>query len=75
MASGTKDEKKPDIDRKRLERALKHPLRETMLDRLNGGSMEPSELAALLGKEPRLIAYHYRVLGVAGGLPGRDTPE
>lgn len=75
MASGTKDEEKPDTDRKRLEKALKHPLRETMLAKLNGGSMGPSELAALLGKELPLITYHYRVLDAAGGLPGKDAPR
>jgi len=75
MASGTKDEEKPDIRRQRLEKALGHPVREEMFAELNERSAGPPELANILGKRLSLITYHYRVLEMLGGIPAPDATE
>lgn len=49
------------------ERALGHPLRLRILERLNvNGPMEPNELATAIGAPLGVIAYHVNVLRGAG---------
>lgn len=73
MPSGTKDEEKPDIGSRQRERALKHPVREAMLAKLNGRLLKPVELATLLDRPLPCVEYHYRVLEAVSGLPKGDA--
>jgi DNA-binding transcriptional ArsR family regulator len=75
MASGTRDEEKPGLRSKRLEDALKHPLRAQMFAELSKQLVDPLELADILGKRLPLVTYHYRVLDVLGGIPKPDVAE
>ncbi len=73
MASGTKDRERPDADRRRLTRAVQHPLRAQVHSELSRREMSTAELTAQLRVGPGLIAYHHRVLDRLGMLP--DPPE
>jgi DNA-binding transcriptional ArsR family regulator len=70
MTFGTRDEEKPGLRSKRLEDALKHPLRAQMFAELNKRSMGLPELAVALGKPLARVEYHYGVLEAAGGAAG-----
>ena len=57
----------------RRERALAHPLRVRILERLRRRPATPEELAAELEVSVDVIAYHQRVLSRAGCLPPDDA--
>lgn len=67
MAAGTKDEEKK-REVRRLEKALRHPMRTRLRRELEDG-FGPVELAAGLDQPLRWVTYHYRVLEAVGGLP------
>lgn len=75
MAPETKDEEKPRLRRRCLERALRHPLRAQMHAELNKRPVGLVELADRLGGQLPVIAYHYRVLDALGALPKPDASE
>lgn len=74
MASGTKDDEKADISRRRRSKALKHPIREAMYAELEERPMGLSELAEKFNESLPWIEYHYRVLEAVVGIPWEEDP-
>ncbi|MBA3867235.1 MAG: winged helix-turn-helix transcriptional regulator [Solirubrobacterales bacterium] len=64
----------PDPD-PRLEKALGHPLRVTILEALKSREATPAELARELGEPVGVVTYHCLQLGSVGALERSERPQ